>query len=323
MQHQPAVNNSSPPKTAETSQPDPGSPSKSPATKLHTRWSNATKLTKGIFGALVGLAAIIAAIPVILQLLPGPKPTPVSPAVADAKALNSLRAGELFPAFQRSLKVSPTVDVWGRPIRVKFGFGYGFGGAKTFLLSDYLFVLRTVYVEAFVGNNNTVDAYTITARTSDVPHDIMVLGQHYHLGKTTMAKGPLFGPSYVAAACGAHIVAYYEVSGSGGVTLYQSVAVGTTSTGWLPRHYVFPSNICNSTDSLALAAGAPGWNPQSGYYRIEERYPTNAYLADSLSLRKKMLVNAVTVTAPNYPVVPEMISLHPEEVAPYAPRSSG
>lgn len=284
--------------------------------KLHARWSNATKLTKVIFGVLVGLATIIPAVDIVWHAFHGPRTTVVNPAAADAKALNSLRAGELFPAFQHSLKVRPKANVWGRPIRIKAFFGSAH-------ISDYLFVLHTVYVEAFVGSNNSVDAYTITARTGDLSRDIMILGQHYHLGKTTLATAPLpLGISLVAAACGAHIGAYYEISNTAEATLNQTVAVGTTSTGSLPRGYIYPVNICNRTDSLTLAAGAPGYNRQTGYYRIEERYPTAAYLADTLSLRRKTAINAVTVTASGYPVVPEMISLHPEEVAPYESRSS-
>jgi hypothetical protein len=315
--HQLGVNDLAPPKTGEmTSQSDPRASSKNPTMRLHTWWSNATKMTKAIFGTAAVLATIIAAIPVIQHALHTSRTTVLSPAAADAKALNSLRAGELFPAFQHSLKVSPKVDVWGRPIRIKY-----LGGSA--LISDYLFVLHTAYVEAFVGSNDTVDAYTITARTNDVPHDIIILGQHYRLGKMTLANAPLSGIALVAATCAAHIDAYYEVSNTGEFALDQTVAVGTTITGSLPRDSIFPGNICISTYSLALAAGAPGYNPQTGYYRIEERFPTSAYLAGTLSLRRKMLVNAVTVTAPNYPVVPEMISLHPEEVAPYAASRSG
>jgi len=262
---------------------------------------------------LAVLATIIAALPVIVNALRTPKTVVQSPAVADANTLNSLKAGELFSAFQSSLKANPTVNVWGRPIQIKYAAG-------STLISDYLFVLHTVYLEAFVGSNGTVDAYTITARTADMPQGITILGHNYDLGKTTLANAPLDGLSLVANACGAHIVAYYEISNEDEADLDQTVAVGLTFAGSFPRNQTFPMALCSSTDSLALAAGAPGYNSQSGLYRIEEYFPTPGYLANSLSLRKKMLINAVTITAPDYPVAPEMISLHPEEVEPYAPK---
>jgi hypothetical protein len=306
LQDQPAANKT-----------DSGTSSKGPAKRLRTWWSNATRWTKVIFGALVGLATIIAAVPVIVNALQTPRtnalqtPRTVSPAAADAKLLNSLKAGELFSAFQSSLKESPTGNVWGRAVQINTNAGSA-------LISDYLFILRTVYVEAFVGSNDTVDAYTITARTPDMPQGISILGQNYDLGKMTLASAPLpTGIALVACVFSAHITAYYEISGTGEAFLDQSVAVGFTVAGSLPRDYR-PPLPCTGTASLPVVAGAPGYNPQSGYYQIEERLPTPAYLASSLSLRRQLLMNAVTVTAYGFPVAPEMISLHPEEVAPYA-----
>lgn len=283
--------------------------SKNPATRLRSWWSNATKWTKAIFSALVGLAAIVAAIPIIVNAIQPSKETATSPAAADRNALNSLKAGELFSAFQSSLKVSPTDNVWGRAVQIKYEGG-------TALITDYLFVLHTVYVEAFVGSNEAVDAYTITVRRSGVPEAISILGQNYNLGKMTLANAPLpIGITLVADVCAAHIDAYYEISGADEATLEQTVAVGLTDAGSVSSGYTFPSCPFGNTDSLKVVAGAPGYNPQSGHYRIEERMPTAAYLANSLSLRKKMVINAVTITAPGYQVAPEMISLHPQEVA--------
>lgn len=283
--------------------------SKNPATRLRSWWSNATKWTKAIFSALVGLAAIVAAIPIIVNAIQPSKETATSPAAADRNALNSLKAGELFSAFQSSLKVSPTDNVWGRAVQIKYEGG-------TALITDYLFALHTVYVEAFVGSNEAVDAYTITVRRSGVPEAISILGQNYNLGKMTLANAPLpIGITLVADVCAAHIDAYYEISGADEATLEQTVAVGLTDAGSVSSGYTFPSCPFGNTDSLKVVAGAPGYNPQSGHYRIEERMPTAAYLANSLSLRKKMVINAVTITAPGYQVAPEMISLHPQEVA--------
>jgi hypothetical protein len=317
-QHRPAADNSAPPETAPTSRMGPQASPTSPAMRLHTWWSNATKWTKAICAALVSLATIIAALPVIVpavaRALHPPRSVVLSQSVADANTLNSLKAGELFSAFQSSLKVSPTANVWRRAVQIKYDAGSD-------LVSDYLFILPTVHVEAFVGGNGTVDAYTITARTSDMPQGISILGRKYDLGKTTLAA--LGDPSLVADVCAAHITAYYEISGTAEAQLNQTVAVGLTVTGSIPRNSIFPDVLCASTDLLALAAGAPGYNPQSGYYRIEERFPTAAYLANSLNLRKKMLINAVTITAPGYPVAPEMISLHPEEVDLYSPKLHG
>jgi hypothetical protein len=268
-----------------------------------------------IGGAVAAVLAIIPSDQHATQGAPHSKTVVINEAVADANILNSLRAGELFSAFQSSLKVSPTVNVWGRSIQIKSDFGSS-------LISDYLFVLHTVYVEAFVGSNGTVDAYTITARTVDMPQGIKILGYSYGLGKTTLADAPLT-IAQVAAACGAHIVAYYEISNTGEMDLNQTVAVGITLAGSLPHGYNF--GYCNfgNTDSLPVTAGAPGYNPQTGYYRIEERLPTAAYLAGTVSLRRKLLINTITITAGGYPVIPEMISLHPDEVFPYAPKLYG
>jgi hypothetical protein len=317
VQHQLAANDSASSKTANAASPtSPLTPSKNPATRLRIWWSNATRWTKAIFAALAGLATIIAAVPVIVNALQTSKntvskSTVLSRAEADANTLNSLKAGELFSAFQGSLKTSPTANVWGRAVQITTSNGSD-------LISDYLFILRTVYVEAFVGRNGAVDAYTITARTADMPQGINILGANYDLGNTTLANAPLpEGIMLVADVYSAHITAYYEVSGTSEADLDQTVAVGITIAGSLPNNYKFP-NIPANTDSLALAAGAPGYNPQSGYYRIEERFATPAYLASSLNLRRQMLINAVTITAPGYPVAPEMISLHPEEVAQFS-----
>jgi hypothetical protein len=327
------ANKSAPPlEPAETSsRTGPGAPSKSLVTVLRTWWSNATKWTKVIFGVFVGLATIIAAVPVavpaIMHVFHTPKITSLSQAAADAKTLNSLRPGELFSAFQSSLKAKPTVSVWGRAVTIKSYPG-------PVLITDYLFVLHTVYVEAFVGSNDAVDAYTITARTGDMPQGINILGQAYDLGKTTLDSAPLDGIALVAGVCSAHIDAYYEISGTDEAHLDETVAVGITAAGALPPHAGFPACPPYSAsaveplpyrafNSLAVAAGAPGVNPQSGYYRIEESYPTPAYLAESLSLRRKAPINTVTITAPGYPVAPEMISLHPQEVDPYAPHPYG
>jgi hypothetical protein len=266
----------------------------------------------------VGLATIIVAVPVVLQLLPSPGPARMNAAVADAKTLDSLSAGELFSAFQRSLKVSPKANIWGRAIRIKANSG------ETFLVSDYLFVLRTVYVEAFVGTNGTVVAYTITARTASMPQGITILGRTYNLGKTTLANAPLDRITSVAHTCAAHIGAYYEISDTDEADNVQTVAVGITSAGSIPRFKTggqFPP-CSGPTDSLPVAAGPTlGYNRQSGMYEIEERYPTGAYLANSLSWRRKVSINAITITAPGWPVAPEMISLHPQTVALYAPGS--
>jgi hypothetical protein len=88
----------------------------------------------------------------------------------------------------------------------------------------------------------------------------------------------------------------------------------------LPHKSIYPDAIVGPTKALTLAAGSAPYNPQSGYYQIEERYPTSAYLSNTFGLREKMFVNTITITAYGFPVVPEMISLHPEEVQPYAPR---
>jgi hypothetical protein len=254
-------------------------------------------------------------VPVILQLLPAPGHAPVSPAVTESKILNSLSAGELFSAFQRALKASPKANIWGRAIRIKSNDG------QPVLISDYLFVLHTVYVEAFVGGNGTVDAYTITARTPNMPQGIRILGHKYNLGRTTLANAPLDGITLVAHTCAAHIAAYYEVSNTNEADNVQTVAVGITGAGRIPHFSAggqFPP--CSSAvDSLPVAAGAPGYNAQSGMYQIEERYPTAAYIANTLSWRTKVPINAVTITAPGFPVAPEMISLHPQTVALYSP----
>lgn len=320
VQHQRPADNAVLSKAAAGNPPPPATPEASsrvapggPASRVHAWWSNATKWTKAIFAILVGLATIIVAIPVILNAVRPPRTVVLSQAAADAKKLNSLRAGELFSAFQHSLKESPTVNVWGRAARIKRDVG-------STLISDYLFVLRTVYVEAFVGSNNTVDAYTITARTSDMPQGISILGHNYDLGKMTLANAPLDGITLVADVCAIQIGAYYEISGTDETHLLQTVAVGITGAGSVPRGYQFPACPYGSTDSLAQAAGAPGFNSQTGLYRIVERFTNQAYLARSESLRKKMLINTITITAPGYPVAPEMISLHPQEVAPYAPK---
>jgi len=293
------------PKIGSEEQPKTSSP------KLRIWWSNMTILSK----AIVGLATIIAAVPIIYNVLSKETTRVLSPAEADARILNSLNAGELFSAFQHSLGVSPKVNLWGGSRQMRYP-----GGSVS--ISDYLFVLHTVYVEAFVGSNDTVDAYTVTARTHDMPQGIKILGRLYSLGKMTLADAPLGGIASVVAVCGAHIAAYYEISYAT-VGPAQTVAVGLTESGSIPNsnfHWALLPCSYPATDSLPISPGSSQSNGMATLWSgLVERIPTKTYLANSLSLRRRMYVNAITVTAPGYPVAPQMISLNPMSVAPYAP----
>ena len=71
-------------------------------------WSNATRWTRAVFGVVVGLATIAVDVPLIVNVFQGSP----NPAVADADILNSLRAGELFSAFQSSSTFRSLTGGW-------------------------------------------------------------------------------------------------------------------------------------------------------------------------------------------------------------------
>ena len=295
--------------TAVRTKATPTRPPKVETRGLRAWWRNANKWTKAIIAIIIAFGSVLGP----LQALTGEvsrtwnRITAPSDTEVDANILNSLRTGELLSAFQQSLKTQTTAIIW-RGITVK-------DGDTSNLLDDHLFVLKTVYIEAFVNRNDTVDAYTITARTPDMPQGINILQKQYSFGKTTLSNAPLDGITTVADTCAAHIVAYYEVSGTNEADLRQTIAVGMTSSGAIPNGFTFPACPFANTDSFPVVSGSPGFDRKSGQYQIEERAAAAAYLASTKRLRSKMIVNAITVTGYGYPVMPQMLSLHPEEIA--------
>lgn len=242
---------------------------------------------------------------------------PVADAIAnqqpgkDAKSLSGLQPGMLLSQFQERLGTG-SVAVIKEHIAVPLGSG-------TVMVRDELFVLDTVYLEAFVDDDATVLAYTITARDEDMPKfriasGTLEFGQTFAEDRPAM---PIAGTSEVAAVCGAHIGAYWEISGTSNAALNRTLAVGSTSTGFLPPD---EDAACppSEVEELAPSTAAPA--PEEGsLWRIDTYQATDEFLDAAGAYRGRVVINAVCVTASAVPLVPEMISLHPETALSFEP----
>ena len=69
-------------------------------------------------------------------------------------------------------------------------------------------------------------------KVPDAPSPVKVGGVTIEFGKTTIASAPIEPIEIVAGACGAHITAYYEVSGNSNALNAQRIAVGHTDAGY-------------------------------------------------------------------------------------------
>lgn len=272
-------------------------------------WSRLSKKSKAL---VVALLAILSGWSVIKAQLVDPLWSAYShrqPA-HDERLISDLRAGISFAEFEKrvgeaSIAVIDNEITFRRLDKPVHG-------------RDELFLLDTVYLEAFVDDNQTVLGYTVTTRTGDTPITIDVAGREYRLNSMTAAQAEI-PVDRVVALCGAHVYSYYEVSGTSNAQLNQTTAVGLTSTGYVGEGFFptgCPPGAPSEIDSLPLYL-PPDQTAMDRRYPIPQHLVTNEYLQHNSSYRAKLVINAVSITAPGVDLPLEMISLHPSTVSNY------
>ncbi|WP_448614062.1 hypothetical protein [Modestobacter sp. URMC 112] len=231
----------------------------------------------------------------------------------DEGILAELRAGILFSEFQRILKAQP-VAILNDHIDIQ---SHASGPVR-----DEIFMLPTAYVEAFVDRNQVVVAYTVTARGDELP-TVKTSAGSVHLGHTSVKDAPngSTGVQNVAFVCGAHIEAYYEITGTNLAQQARTYAYGYTGAGGRPEGYKGPSCPPGSSDLLLDPAVAEEAG-ESEHYMVDVYGATETFLQQATRFRTGLIINTVTVTAPSVPIVPQMLSLHPETVTSLDPSSN-
>jgi len=247
------------------------------------------------------------------------------PGAVDAATLNTLQDGDEYSRFEAALGPDTAT--------IRTGLTVTWGG-RTYQLQDRVFVMNTAYVEAFVDQNNTVDAYTVTARlarTPDAPQGLKFRGDTYDLGKTPLAMSQVRG---LAGACGAHIVAFYLISGTDEAANSQIVAIGLTSSGLEPAsdYTSLPKALCPAPTTSAYedfghgtaawaAGGAKVTDTSNRYLMAAGAIPGVGanYYTQQAPAYAALHINTVAITAPGFPMLQQFFSLHPQQVAAFDP----
>jgi hypothetical protein len=254
--------------------------------------------------------AVLIAIVAILGGWSTIKATVVDPAWAaftqrqpayDQNIIANLKAGVTLSRFQADLHTNSVAVL--RP-SVDFS-----NSRRSFVARDELYILKTVYVEVFIDNTQTVVGYTITSRTPETTFTAKTGGWTFRLGSQKVSQVSQLSMGTVAGVCGAHISAYYEVSTTSNADNNQTVAVGYTSAGALPSEVNRPPCIDTAVEGLAEA---PRKETDTGLYVIIEHIADDRFMAANSQPRSKTPINTVAITAPDVNMAPEMISLHPD-----------
>lgn len=275
-------------------------------------WLGLSKKAKAV---LIAIVAILAGWSTIKATVVEPAWTAFTqrePAF-DQSIITNLKAGETLGAFQADLQTKSVAVL--RP-SVDFSNSRG-----SFVARDELYILKTVYIEVFIDNTQTVVGYTITARTGDTPFTLQAGRWTFGLGTQMVSQVSQLSMETVAGVCGAHISAYYEVSTTSNAENDQTVAVGYTSAGALPSEVAPPP--CDDTAIESLPnAGSPQRKMTTGLYVITEHSASDAFLMATSAYRSKTPINTVAITAPDVNMAPEMISLHPDFLVSLDPNHS-
>lgn len=224
----------------------------------------------------------------------------------DQRAVDAITLGGTRDSLEKALDREP-VSVIRRDIEA--------GGTT---LRDELYVLDTLYIEAFISDNDDVVALTFTSRTDDE----MTVGRHYVynpatgnaekdvpwliLGKTTFveAERSTNGLRAMGGGCGAHILNYYEVAGFQGAS-FNNYAFGVTTAGKLKEG----TKICDYTELIDS-------QPLSESNRREElvslRDVSDDFLDGTQPLRAQEKINTATISVPGVEIVQEMLAIHPD-----------
>ncbi len=188
----------------------------------------------------------------------------------DESVLANVRPGMSFPSFREALQ-KESVAVLRDDIDVAQG--------NDAHVRDELFILSTVYVEAFVGSDQEVLAYTVTARGDKFPA-VRLLNESVKLGTTRIADAPVLseGVSSVAGYCGAQHGAYYEITGTNHARLFQTFAYGFTLAGEIPENTTSSPCPPKSMYDLPLVREFEA-DPVDGHHTIGVHIASGDYLA--------------------------------------------
>ena len=281
-------------------------PSDTPPPHVASSWQRLSLKTKALLVALVTVLAGFGtikneALRPIWEMYSHRQPA------YDAKVLSSLEPGIFLPEFQKRLGRESTAIL--RPYVPVIG-----PGGDPAPTRDVLFILETAFVEAFVDDTQTVRAYTITVQVPDAPSPIKVGSAVIEFGKTTIASASIGPVDIVAGACGAHIFAYYEVSGNSNAQNAQRLAVGHTAAGYYdePAEWSVDTLLCPDIDAAPYEPLYVAPPSDEALYVADLYQPDSDTLQAQADVRGRTLVNTVSITAPGTELAPEMLSLHPD-----------
>lgn len=216
----------------------------------------------------------------------------------DVQRLSALRVDVLREEFDREAGVPPVAQL---------GDSVGSGPNSQVQLKQFLYVLDTAFVQAFVNSSNSVVAFAVTVRSESPLGEVKAGIYVLDIGRIRIAEVPFSVREWVGYVDGAHHAAYFEVSKSIGADRFQQVAVGWSSTGGSvgdPHGGIWPDARVIQAQPRAKYAGDQGYSVMDIYEPREEYYVEN---------RKQRLglVNAYAVVSSQYVLTPEMIGLHP------------
>jgi hypothetical protein len=229
---------------------------------------------------------------------------------SDARAVSALTPGMDADAFTTVLGAEPVATIDDEVHATNYR-------GDLVVMEDRLYLLDTVYVEAFVSGEEVL-AFAVTTRNTDNGPGLKLLGTDITLGRTTFQdvleqNGPLAnGPTFVASSCGAHTAAYYEISGSSGATLNRAIAIGVTVAG-NPE----ADATCGPQALNLLPPVDPSATEISGPVL---RRPDATYDLAAAQIRAATAVNTVAVTSGEVEPFAGLIALHPQVVGGLDPR---
>ena len=160
-----------------------------------------------------------------------------------------------------------------------------------------------------MDDQGSVLAHTVTGRAAGV--DLSTTASEVVRGETRFSDLPAFSsPALVAGACGAHVSAYYEASTNSNADGARRTVFGNTSTGSVEDDERVP---CPNID-LPVAESPP---PDPTRCVADSFMSPPGRSSDMTSVRARSRVNALALTAAGVELVPETLSLHPQDVAQY------
>ena len=292
-----------------------GVPPSTAGSSLINWWHGQTKTRKIIISTFTVLVTTLAGWGTIRDVLVDPLQSAWENRQPqhDEKVINCLDTGMQLTSFEECLNVKvftiPRTDILVSNELF----------SRDEMLSERVYLLDTVYVQAFVDKNYSVEAYTITARQSKkMPQNIDMINSKINFGSTRIAEVST-NAQRVAVVNGLHIQAYYELLTPNNFSQERAMAVGMTEAGALPVKYSWPRYSID-VEGLPLL---PGTNPgDEKYYAIGIYEVGSSFLKRDREFAAQAVINTAAVTAPGVPMIPQFISLHPDIVSMWDANSS-